>query len=213
MGFAVVYSTFRFFHFAHGIIFTAGAYFAFLFIAWFGLSLVVSVVLAVALAAVLGCSIELAVYRPLRRRAASPLILLLASLGVYLILQNVISMIFGDDSKSIHIGPVKEGICVFGARITEVQIIVLCIAIGLAVGLGILLKTTRMGKTMRAIASDPLLALTSGIDRDGVALWTFALGSAIAALAGDPCCTGCQHDSDDGYESTDDGNNSSHHRW
>jgi branched-subunit amino acid ABC-type transport system permease component len=59
--------------------------------------------------------IEVSVYRPLRHKGASALILLLASLGVYIVLQNIISMAFGDDTKTIRSGMVKEGVNLLGA--------------------------------------------------------------------------------------------------
>src|SRR5438128_7876100 len=83
-GFALVYRSSRFFHFAHGLIFTAGPYLAFCFLTTFELPLIYSIVLALGSATLLGCVVELLVYRPLRRADGSPLILLLASLGFYI---------------------------------------------------------------------------------------------------------------------------------
>ena len=110
VSFSLIYSTTRFFHFAHAVVFTAGAYFAYLFYILLGLPLVIAVVLSVAASAVLGSLIELYIYRPLRKTNASAMVLLLASLGVYIVLQNLISMIFGDDTKSIRTGDVVEGL-------------------------------------------------------------------------------------------------------
>jgi branched-chain amino acid transport system permease protein len=184
IGFAIVFRTTRFFHFAHGVVFTAGAYFTFLFKTWLGFPLSISILLAIPLSTLLGCMMELSVYRPLRRKGASPLILLLASLGMYIVLQNVISMVFGDDTKTIRSGPVKEGLNVFGARITPIQILIICVSVVLVIAVALLLKKTKMGKAMRAVANDPQLASVSGIDSDRVILWTFAVGSALAGVAG-----------------------------
>ena len=184
VGFVLIYWVSRFFHFAHGVVFTAGAYFTFLCKMWFGLPLFLSLVLAIGLCALLGCSMEVSVYRPLRRKATSPLILLLASLGIYIVLQNVISMIFGDDTKAIRSGVVKEGINLLGARITPIQILIICVSLVLVVAVALFLKRTKIGKAMRAVANDPQLASVSGIDTDRVILWTFAVGSALAGVAG-----------------------------
>ena len=127
---------------------------------------------------------ESLVYRPLRQRGSSPMVMLLASLGMYIVLQNCISMFFGDDTKSIRTGVVKEGLPVFGARITPIQIIIIAVSIVLVVLVAIWLKKSRMGKAMRAVASDAELAKISGIDSDRVILWTFAIGSALAGVAG-----------------------------
>jgi len=81
-------------------------------------------------------------------------------------------------------GPVKAGINIMGARITQTQIFIIGASLLLAVGVAIFSKTTRMGKSMRAIANDPELASISGIKSDLVILLTFVLGSALAGVAG-----------------------------
>jgi len=183
-GFLIIFITARFFHFAHAVVFTSGAYFTFYFHKLIGFPLYISIPIAIALAALLGCLMESLVYRPLRQRGSSPMVMLLASLGMYIVLQNCISMFFGDDTKSIRTGVVKEGLPVFGARITPIQIIIIAVSIVLVVLVAIWLKKSRMGKAMRAVASDAELAKISGIDSDRVILWTFAIGSALAGVAG-----------------------------
>jgi branched-chain amino acid transport system permease protein len=105
-------------------------------------------------------------------------------LGVYIVLQNVISLLFGDDTKSIRTWPVREGWNIFGARITPVQVIIIASAVVLFLAVIIFLKWTKIGKAMRAVASDPDLALISGINVNNVILFTFAIGSALAGIAG-----------------------------
>ena len=112
------------------------------------------------------------------------MILLLASLGMYIVLQNAISMVFGDDTKSIRSGEVKEGLNVFGTRITPIQIVIIATSIILVIAVALFLKWSKMGKAMRAVANDPELASSSGIDSNRVILWTFAIGSALAGIAG-----------------------------
>lgn len=184
VGFSLIYKTCRFFHFAHGAVFTAGAYSAFLCKIWFGFPLRFSILLAIILSTLLGCLLELGVYRPLRRKGASPLILLLASLGIYILMQNTVSLVFGDDTKTVRSGVVHEGINVFGARITATQILTICVSFVLVVTVAALLRKTRIGKAMRAVANDAELARVSGIDSDRVVLWAFAIGSALAGVAG-----------------------------
>ena len=184
VGFAVVYEVTRFLHFGHGVVFTAAAYFVFGFRVWLGLPLFLSVPFSVALCALLGCSLEVTVYSRVRRRGAPSHVLLLASLGVYIVLQNIISMVFGDDIKSIRSGIVKEGMNFLGARITPAQVLTLCTAALLVAAVGLFFKKTKMGRAMCAVANDPALASVSGIDSDRVALWAFAIGSALAGIAG-----------------------------
>lgn len=112
------------------------------------------------------------------------MILLLASLGIYIVLQNTISLIFGDDTKSIRSGEVREGLEILGARITPIQIAIICTSIVLVIATAIFLQRTKIGKATRAVANDPELANISGIDSDRVILYTFAIGSALAGIAG-----------------------------
>ncbi len=184
IGFSLVYRTVRFFHFAHAIVFTSGAYFAFACHEWAGLPLVLAVPAGVLLGACMGCLIELAVYKPLRGRNASSLVLLLASLGVYIVLQNAISMTFGDDTKLLRIGSVSEGINLLGARITVVQVSTVIVAAALTTAVVISLRKARIGLALRAVASDKSLASTSGVPGNMVILVAFAAGSALAATAG-----------------------------
>jgi len=184
LSFELIYITTRFFHFAHAIVFTGGAYFAFLFKNYLGMPLWMVIPLAVGSSVVVGCLIDLGVYKPLRKKKAPNLILLLASLGIYIVMQNVISMVFGDDTKSIRTGEIKEGINVFGARITPIQIVIIITSIILVTAVAVFLKKSKMGKAMRAVANDPEMAKISGIDSDRVILWTFAIGSALAGIAG-----------------------------
>ena len=127
---------------------------------------------------------ELTIYKPLRRKKASSIILLLASLGIYIVLQNVISMVFGDDTKSIRTWEVREGINVFGAYITPVQIIIIVTSIILVLIVTVYLNRVKTGKAMKAVANDSELAKISGIKSDRIILIAFAIGSALAGIAG-----------------------------
>ena len=184
ISFSIIYSTTRFFHFAHAVVFTSGAYFAFLFHKLFGLPIYLSIPLAIIFSLLLGCLIEKSIYKPLRKKQASSMILLLSSLGIYILLQNLISMVFGDDTKSIRSGVVKEGINIFGARITSIQITIIITSIILTILVILFLKKTKIGKAMKAVANDPELANISGISSDRIILISFAIGSALAGLAG-----------------------------
>ena len=184
LSFSIIYTTTNFFHFAHGAIFILGAYFAYLYTSMLGIWVLISLPLGILTATIVGILIELLIYRPLRRKGTTALILLLSSLGIYIVLQNLISMVFGDDTKTLRTGPVQEGVEIFGGQITPIQIMIVIVSFIMLVGCSLLLRYTKTGKAMRAIASNPTLALVSGIDIDKVFLFAFTLGSALAALAG-----------------------------
>ena len=99
LSFSLIYEVTRFFHFAHAVVFTSGAYFTYLFHILLGVPLFISITLAVAAACLIGCMMEVFVYKPLRKRDATSIILLLASLGIYIVLQNLIScFLMGTDA-------------------------------------------------------------------------------------------------------------------
>jgi len=184
LGFALIYRTARFFHFAHGIVFTASAYCTFLLVAWLQVPLWLSLVLGTAGGTLIGVLTEICIYRNLRRRKVSSLVLLLASLGLYIVLQNVLSMIFGDRTRSIPSVWGHETITIIGARVTYVQLGTMCISLTLSFALGVLLKWTRLGRAVRAVSDNPELANISGIDSDRITVCVFAVGSALAGVAG-----------------------------
>lgn len=184
LSFLIIYKITKFFHFAHAVIFTTGAYFSFLFIQILGWSYYTAIPIAIILALLLGSLIEFSIYKPLREKGSSAIILLLASLGIYIVLQNLISLFFGDDTKSIRTWEVREGIEVFGAYITPVQVIIIVTSIVLVILVAGYLSLTKTGKAMRAVSSDSELANISGIKSDGIILIAFAIGSALAGIAG-----------------------------
>ena len=184
LGFGLVYYVGRFFNFAHGIFFTAGAYVAYFYGSHTGFGLIPSVILATCSVTTLGFSIEVLVYRPLRQKRASSLVILLASLGIYVLLQNFVSIGFGDDLKTLRQGTISEGLILFGARVTSVQIFMVVICAVLVSGLAFALRWTKLGRAMRAIGNDPELAMTCGIEIDTVMLYCMAMSAALAGIAG-----------------------------
>src|SRR5258706_275767 len=183
LGFALIYQTSRFFHFAHGGVYTSGAYLAYLFIVLLRFPFPVGIVCAVLFASLIGGLIEVGIYRPLRRRSASSSVLLLASLGILIVMQNFISMFFGDDSKSIRNAPITEGVSLLNARITSIQITIVAVSWGLCCLTWAALHFTRGGRIMRAVANDNELSRVVGINSDKTILASFILGSALAAIA------------------------------
>lgn len=184
IGIAMIYRVAGFFNFAHGMLVTAGAYIAYLIKMLLGGQTIVYIITAIILVVILGITLEALIYRQLRGKDASALVVLLASLGIYVVLQNVISLIFGNDTKMLRDGTVKEGVRILGARITMNQMIMIIISIVLVVIVNIIIKRTKYGMTMRAVANDDELAKVSGIDSDRIVLWTFAIASALAGIAG-----------------------------
>jgi branched-chain amino acid transport system permease protein len=183
LGFSVIYQTTRFFHFAHGAVYTFGCYFAYLFSVQLGLDRNIAFPLACIATMATGSLCELVVYNPMRKRNATDLTLLIASLGLYIVLQNIISMIWGDDTKTMRTGEVVEGHPLFGARVTDIQIIIFITSIILMVLLAFMMMKTKFGKSLRALSNDAGLARLSGINSDRYILYAFMIGSFLAAVA------------------------------
>lgn len=183
VGFALIYQTTRFFHFAHGAVYTFGAYFAYLFYIQLGFENVVAFPLACIATMLLGVMLEVAIYKPMRDRKATDLTLLIASLGLYIVLQNIISMVWGDDTKTMRTGEVMEGHEFLGARITDIQIAIIVASIFLIALMALMSSQMKFGKALRALANDPELARLSGINSDRYIMYAFAIGSFLAAVA------------------------------
>jgi len=184
IGFTIIYRTVKFFHFAHGVVYTAGAYFAYTLIIFLHLNFILSFFLSIVLAAILGIAIDRFVYHPLRKQNASNLIFLLASFGVFIFLQNLIQLIYGAQILTIRTGPVKEGHHFLGAVITDIQILILMVSIILMILLWLFIQKTKLGKAMRAVSDDPIAANIVGINPEKIILTSFAIGSALAGAAG-----------------------------
>ncbi|MEP7366400.1 MAG: branched-chain amino acid ABC transporter permease [Acidobacteriota bacterium] len=184
LGFVLIYSTARFFHFAHGITFTAGAYGSFLLYHVLGVPLLAAVPIVLLSSALLGALFDIVIYQPLRKRRASPLVLLVVSLGLYIVLQNAISLAFGDAARRMSGYRVQEGMHVFGGRITSVQALTAGVTFVLVVVVSVGLQRTRVGMVIRAVANDPDLATVRGINNAAVVSGVFAVGSLLAAIAG-----------------------------
>jgi branched-chain amino acid transport system permease protein len=183
LGFSIIYQTTRFFHFAHGAVYTFGCYFAYLFSVQLGIDRFIAFPLACIATMVVGGICEIGIYKPMRKRNATDLTLLIASLGLYIVLQNIISMVWGDDTKTMRTGEVVEGHPIFGARITDIQIIIVITSFVLMVLLALMMMTTKFGKSLRALSNDVELARLSGINSDRYILYAFAIGSFLAAVA------------------------------
>jgi branched-subunit amino acid ABC-type transport system permease component len=109
---------------------------------------------------------------------------MIASLGLYTVLQNVISMLWGDDTKSIRTGEIKVGNEFLGAYITDIQIITIVVCLVLFLACVFFMKYSRIGRNIRAVASNPELSNIGGINSNRIILWSFGIGSALAAVAG-----------------------------
>ncbi len=184
ISFSLIFSTARFFHFAHAAVITIAAYVFFFLSSYLGLPIFCSVILGLGATALIGWGLELVIYRPMRRRESSPLVLLLTSLGLYILLQNMISLFFGDDTKIITSSVVTSAFSIIGVKLTGIQLTVIFTSFVVCFAKIFLIDKTMLGLTLKAIADDPELAKVSGIDYDSAMGVAFGMGSFLAGAAG-----------------------------
>ncbi|NOZ76585.1 MAG: branched-chain amino acid ABC transporter permease [Euryarchaeota archaeon] len=180
-GLTMVYRILRFPNFAHAELITTGAYTA-LFFTGRGLGFLPSAALAFLVAGLAGVLMDVGVFRPLRRKGAAVISMMVASIGVGFVLRHIIQEAFGATISNYDI-PVR-GYDVLGARITSIQVAIVVGAVVFIVILHLTLTRTRLGKAMRATSDNPSLAMASGIPIDRVILGVWFFGGGVAGVAG-----------------------------
>lgn len=148
---------------------------------------VLGALVAIGLTALLSIALDLALWRPLRRRRATVLSLVIASLGWSLVLRNGIQTFFGSDQVSLQRG-IHSSPTYFGVHVSTEQWATVILMALVVVGVHLFVKYTRVGKAMRALADDRDLARVCGVDVDRVVLYVWALSSALVAIAGVLLC-------------------------
>lgn len=184
IGFSLIYTTVRFFHFAHAATFTVGAYGAYIVASALGSPISVAVVCGVAAAGLVGGLMELGIYEPLRRAGTSNLGLLLASLGLLIVAQNTIALAFGSETKVLQVPSASRVVELLTARLTLLQVTIVAVGFLLFVGLRFFVGTVPAGRQLRAVADSAELAQVVGVDVRRVYSLVFVIGSSLAGLAG-----------------------------
>jgi branched-chain amino acid transport system permease protein/neutral amino acid transport system permease protein len=185
IGLTLVYGILHFANFAHGDLMALGAYLTLFFALTLALPLWLAFLLGMVCTALLGVVLDHVWFRPLRQRQARAAIMAMSSLGLGLILQNLIRMLWGPQvqyyTRDIYF---PFTVPVFQVRLTTQQVWIFVIAVGLVSMMSVFLQHTRLGKAMRATADNAPLALVSGIDTERVVRCTWLLGSGLAAAGG-----------------------------
>lgn len=184
LSFSLIYYATKIFHLAHGAIITLGPYLVYYFVFYHKIPTLASIIAAVTCAAILGSLIDIVLYRRMRNNNKSPMAYLLASLGLYIIIQNIISLCFGDDAKAINTSMASTGFQIGGGYISSTQIIIIMVSFIMYGGVNIILHYTKLGKSIRAISSNPELSCIYGLSARWIIVFVFGLGSFLAALGG-----------------------------
>jgi len=198
VGYSMVYGVLLLINFAHGDIFMVGAYLGYfigtLLLGGFALRLgaalppavvaPLTILLAMALTAVVGVTIERVAYRPLRRRGANRIYLVITALMTGLLLEYGNLALLGARDRQFPELFAKQVFNLGGLSVTNVKLLVIALSLLTMGALWFLVQRTRWGMAMRAVSYDRLAVPLMGISTDAVIVTTFVVGSALAALAG-----------------------------
>lgn len=182
LGYTMVYGVLQLINFAHGEIYMAGAFAGLLLVTAAKLPFWLALPLAMAIAALVGVTVEFVAYRPLRR--SSRLAVLISAIGMSIFLSNLGLWIFGPATRSFQPPFRVTTLEIGGIRTNTLSLLALGLALLMMIGLHYLVTRTKMGKAMRAVAQDRDTAALMGINVNRTISFTFAIGSALAAAAG-----------------------------
>ncbi len=184
LGYTMVYGIAKMLNFAHGDIIMVGGYAILIFFNMVGqplIGLLVATVMAIVICVIVGLTTERCAYRPLR--GASPLAVLITAIGVSYLLQSLAQIIFGSAEKTVvlnFMGTIKIG----ALQIDVSTIITLAVAAAIMVGLTLFIGRSKTGKAMLAVSEDRGASQLVGISVNTIIAITFAIGSALAGVAG-----------------------------
>lgn len=190
LGYTMVYGIAKMLNFAHGDVIMVGAFTVFAVASTKGYPVWLAILLSVIVCTALGMIIERVAYKPLRN-AASPLAVLITAIGVSFLLQNVALLIFGANAKSFTSVVGFSGVKLAGGQLTisGETIVTIAACVMIMTVLTMFVKKTKAGHAMLAVSEDKGAAQLMGINVNATIALTFAIGSALAAIAGVLLCS------------------------
>ena len=193
VGYTLVFGVLDILNLAHAAIYMAAAFAAFSLAAK-GVPIALAFAVAVVLAGILGIALDRIAFAPLRRRNAGTLVPLISSIGVAIVIGAIVRGIYGVDERHFTEGgaetpPIRVGPVTF----TIVEALILATAIGLMIVLSWVLRSTTLGRSIRAVAADRVAAALLGVNLEGTIAATFFIASALGGAAG--VLTGIEYNS------------------
>lgn len=182
IGYTMVYGIIKLINFAHGEIFMCGAFFTWWFMSALSLPFPVAALAGIFLATLVGLGVERIAYRPLRNSPRFNVVI--SVLGMSIFLQNMARIVWGAENQIFDVTFDMPPIIIGNVVITIKKVVILATSLVLMTALGIFVKKTYLGKAMRATAADGEAAEMMGINANAVVVLTFAIGSAMGAVAG-----------------------------
>ncbi|NLT54649.1 MAG: branched-chain amino acid ABC transporter permease [Actinomycetales bacterium] len=198
LGYTLVYGVLRLINFAHSEVFVTGTFATILTLRGIGigpddpvpsllmvlLTLVLASIVAALSSGAVALLVERVAYRPLRRRNAPPLVFLISAVGASLVLMEIYALFLGRDNVRVgNLIKPRTQFTVFGADVTNRQILIVVSAVLMMVVLDSFISRTRLGRGVRAVSQNPDAAALMGVNKDRVIALTFLLGGLMAGVA------------------------------
>jgi neutral amino acid transport system permease protein len=183
IGLTLVYGILRLTNFAHADLLTMGAFVAYAFNVSLGMPFVVAMVISIILVALFSIGTELVMFRPMRKRKAGVLQLILMTIGLGFMIRYTIQFFAGTEPRKLDVN-VTDTFEFIGLSIGRTQLIVVIVGLVVLAGVAIMLRYSSLGRQMRALADNFDLAETTGINTGMIVILTWALAGGLAALAG-----------------------------
>jgi branched-chain amino acid transport system permease protein len=182
LGFSLIYNATKVFHIAHGAVYTTSAYIFYSFYRMFGLPLSISILGGLLAGIILGILMEIGIYRQLYEKRAPSGISLVSSIGIYILVVNFIALVYGNETKVLSpgIGKTYE---IGNIIVTRIQVYEVIVFIIIFVLYFLLLKKTNFGRLIKALANNPTLLSTFGVEASALRIGIFSLGSLFAGIS------------------------------
>jgi branched-chain amino acid transport system permease protein len=184
LGFGLVYRSTGIFHVAYGAVFVVAGYALYTLSRAAHLALPYAVPLALLLTCLVGCLMEAAVYWPFHRKGAGNGALMIASLGVYIVVENLVALVFGNEAKTVS-SAIEPSVVLAGVRLSRIQVVELASASLAVGGFVVLQRRLRLFKAVWAMGDEPELVSVLGLPLRRLRLLVFGLSSLFIAI---PAC-------------------------
>ena len=185
LGYTLVFGVLDILNLAHQAVFMICAYAALVLVVHLHMPIFAALPVAVLAGGLLGMVVDRVAFRPLRDRSDSNISGLISSIALATILEAAVLQVFGPDVERFPFGTVPtRSLRIGGAVVSELQIVIIAIAVAMLLGLTWLLRRTRLGRRIRAVAESPKAARVLGVDVDRIISASFFVSSALGAAAG-----------------------------
>ena len=182
--FSIIYNTYKFLNITYASFITLSPYFYFLILNQLSHSAFIAFPITLFVIVLINLVLDKIIYQPFIKNKVDSFILLIITLGLYIIFENLISLVWGNESKSLHFNTVKKGNEIFGAILSNIQLVTIFFGAFTAITYYCILNKTILGMQIRAISSNSELAQTKGINFWEISKYSVIISSFTAATIG-----------------------------